>query len=61
MCLENGITPQHYAHGAAAAIRILAQEENVEPSIILNTLWNDVENNQKIVSEIKNLINIKNL
>ncbi|NLB69311.1 MAG: hypothetical protein GX804_06480, partial [Lentisphaerae bacterium] len=61
LCLENGITPQHYAHGAAAAIRILAQEENVEPSIILNTLWNDVENNQKIVSEIKNLINIKNL
>ena len=41
VALSQGITPERYARGAAAALRQLAAEEHSSPAVLLGFLWGD--------------------
>lgn len=43
MALSQGVTPERYARGAAAALRQLAVEEHSSPAVLLDSLWTDCE------------------
>jgi len=41
LALGQGIQPQRYARGAAAAVRQLAAEEKTTPASLVESLWKD--------------------
>jgi mannitol-1-phosphate/altronate dehydrogenase len=41
LALGQGIQPERYVRGAAAAVRLLAVEENSTPAELLDALWKD--------------------
>ena len=54
LALEQGIQPERYARGAAAAIRQLAVEEKTTPASLVESLWKD--NGGREESEVRNLV-----
>jgi hypothetical protein len=55
VALSQGITPERYARGAAAALRQLAVEEQSSAAMLLDSLWADAEPRAE-VDTIRNLI-----
>ena len=43
LALGQGIQPERYAKGAAAAVRQLAVEENTTPACLMENLWKDCD------------------
>jgi len=43
LALGQGIQPERYARGAAAAVRQLAVEENTTPACLMESLWKDCD------------------
>ena len=59
LCIAQGITPWRYARGAAAAIRILAEEEGKDHKTELDSLWSDPGCDPDIASNMKDLIKLQ--
>jgi len=54
LALGQGIRPERYAQGAAAAVRQLANEEKTTPASLLDSLWKDCGEDQ--VAQVRQLI-----
>ena len=56
LALEHGITPERYAQGAAAALRLLSLEEGKTSDELLANLWSDASPDSATVTTIRSLI-----
>jgi mannitol-1-phosphate 5-dehydrogenase len=55
LALGQGIQPERYARGAAAAVRQLAVEEKTTPTCLMESLWKDYDAAQ--VAQVRQMIN----